>query len=106
MKVHAPYYAVIFTNIRTPCDSGYNETAEKMLALAAEQPGFIGVEHARESVGITVSYWESLRAIADWKAQTDHSQAREKGRKLWYEEYSVRICKVEREYHFRRDIQD
>jgi heme-degrading monooxygenase HmoA len=104
MKPHTPYYAVIFTNTRTQTDAGYNQTSEQMLALAAEQPGFLGVDHARQSVGITVSYWESLKAIADWKAQADHALAREKGRELWYEEYSVRICKVEREYHFSRGL--
>lgn len=104
MKPDTPYYAVIFTNIRTQSDAGYKQTAEQMLSLAAEQPGFLGVDHARESVGITVSYWESLKAIADWKSQADHALAREKGRKLWYEEYSVRICKVEREYHFNKGL--
>lgn len=103
MKAFIPYYAVIFTTVRTPVDEGYSEMAEAMLELASRQPGYLGVEHARDSIGITVSYWESLEAIAAWKEQADHKVAQEKGRAAWYDEYTLRICRVEREYDFRRN---
>lgn len=74
--------------------------AAKMEDLARKQPGFLGVESAWETIGITVSYWESLKAIADWKANNEHLFAQEMGKSHWYQDYSVRICKVEREYHF------
>ncbi len=106
MSTQPPYYAVIFTNHRTPQEAGYSDMAADMMALAARQPGFLGVDHAREDVGITVSYWESLEAIAAWKAQADHRQAQEKGRTLWYRQYTVRICRVEREYSFERTTSD
>lgn len=102
MKPFKPYYAVIFTTVRTPVEEGYAEMAEAMLELASRQPGYLGVEHARDAIGITVSYWESLEAIAAWKDQADHRVAREKGRAQWYAEYTLRICRVEREYDFRR----
>lgn len=70
------------------------------MALAKQQPGFLGVESAREEVGITVSYWESLEAIAAWKAHAEHTQARAQGRKQWYEQFSVRIARVEKAYDF------
>lgn len=95
-----PYYAVIFTSIRTEGDHGYGEMAEQMVALARHQPGFLDVESARETVGITVSYWESLDAIAKWKANTDHLFVQRKGRSDWYKKYKVRICLVEQEYGF------
>lgn len=100
MNLKAPYYAVIFTNKRRAGDNGYAEMAERMLQLARQQPGFLGVDHAREEIGITVSYWESLEAIASWKAHPEHTVARELGRKKWYSHYKLRICKVEREYDF------
>ncbi len=93
-----PYYAVIFTSVRTEGDNGYSETAERMVELAAQQPGFLGVESAREEIGITVSYWESLEAIKNWRENYEHSQARQQGRDTWYSQFRVRICKVEREY--------
>lgn len=93
-----PYYAVIFTSTRTSGDNGYGAMADKMMALAQQQPGFIGVESAREDVGITVSYWQSVQAIKDWKVNTEHLKAQEKGRKLWYDAFSVKIAKVEKEY--------
>lgn len=97
---HPPYYAVIFTSLRTEGDNNYGITAEKMEELAQQQKGYLGVESAREEVGITVSYWETLEAIKNWKLQVDHTEAREKGRTTWYKEFKVRICKVERDYGF------
>ena len=94
------YYAVIFTSTRTEVEAGYAEMATKMVELAKAQPGFIGMESARSEIGITVSYWESLEAIKNWKANMEHLGAQEKGRTTWYKNYKVRIAKVEREYEF------
>ncbi|MFN3138479.1 MAG: antibiotic biosynthesis monooxygenase family protein [Allomuricauda sp.] len=102
MNPQQPYYAVIFTSLRTPGDEGYAQMAEEMETLARKQPGFLDVESAREGVGITVSYWESLEAIANWKAQLDHRQAQKQGRERWYSWYKVRVCLVEREYEFNK----
>jgi heme-degrading monooxygenase HmoA len=95
-----PYYAVIFTSVRTEGDNDYGSTAQRMVELAKQQPGFFGVESAREDVGITVSYWESLEAIRDWKYQSEHVTARDAGREKWYQCYKTRICLVERDYGF------
>lgn len=97
-----PYYAVIFSSLRTDVDEGYHETAERMLELAAEQPGYLGVEGVREGLGITVSYWESLEAIRNWKQVAEHVVAQQKGRTDWYSAYKTRICKVERDYGFEK----
>ena len=93
-----PYFAVIFTSIRQPGDDGYAETADRMLRLAAGQPGFLGFESARQEIGITISYWESMDAIANWKANAEHLDAQRRGRRDWYKWYRVRVCRVEREY--------
>ncbi|MDF0707103.1 antibiotic biosynthesis monooxygenase family protein [Flagellimonas okinawensis] len=100
MQTAKPYYAVIFTSLRTDGDQGYAKMAEEMETLARKQAGFLDIESAREGVGITVSYWESLEAIANWKAHMDHRQAQKNGIKTWYSWYKVRICRVEREYEF------
>ena len=94
------YYAVIFTSTRTEVEAGYAEMAIKMVELAKAQPGYIGMESARSEIGITVSYWESLEAIKNWKANMEHLEAHEKGKTTWYKNYKVRIAKVEREYEF------
>ncbi len=93
-----PYYAVIFTSILTEGDNGYGETAVRMMDLAAQQPGFLGVESARQHVGITVSYWSSLEAISHWKQNSEHLVAQKYGRSRWYADFRIRISKVEREY--------
>jgi len=95
-----PYYAVIFTSLRTPEDAGYAEMADKMETLARQQPGYLGHESAREGIGITISYWESLEAIRNWKQHTDHLFAQQQGRAQWYRAYKTRICLVERDYGF------
>ncbi len=97
-----PYYAVIFTSLLSEDTKGYSEMALKMEDLAKKQPGYLGFESAREGVGITVSYWESLEDIKAWKAQLEHLKAQKFGRSRWYQQYTVRICKVEREYSFRK----
>ncbi len=95
-----PYYAVIFTSLRTDVDRGYGHMADRMVELAAQQPGFLGVESTRDAngLGITVSYWESEAAIARWKANTEHQVAQEAGKKTWYSGYQLRVARVERDY--------
>ncbi|KJG07775.1 JEMB protein [Photobacterium angustum] len=93
-----PYYAVIFTSVRTADDNDYGETANRMIELAEQQAGYLGSESAREDVGITVSYWADLESIKNWKANTEHQAAQKTGRKLWYESFKVRISRVERDY--------
>lgn len=95
-----PYYAVIFSSIKTNKDEGYEEMAEFMVNLAKQQEGFLGIESARDEIGITVSYWKDLESIRNWKNQVDHQVAQKRGKKEWYKAYKVRIAKVERDYEF------
>jgi heme-degrading monooxygenase HmoA len=101
-----PYYAVIFTSVLNKNAENYDEMAIKIEDLAKQQKGFLGIESARNKTndqeGITVSYWESLEAILNWKNNEDHAIAISKGKEIWYKKYTVRICKVEREYEFEK----
>lgn len=99
----APYYAVIFTSIRTTGDNGYGELAEKMAQLSAEQDGFLGMEHAAsDGLSITICYWDSLDAIAKWRENSEHKVAQMKGYETFYQSFATRICKVERNNFFER----
>jgi heme-degrading monooxygenase HmoA len=95
-----PCYAVIFSSVRTAADDGYDSMAQRMVELAAQQPGFLGIESARgaDGHGITVSYWESETAITNWKANAEHRAAQEAGRARWYASYKLRVARVERAY--------
>lgn len=95
-----PYYTVIFSAKRTPGDAGYGAMAEAMSQLAAQQPGYLGAESARnaDGFGMTVSYWDSEAAILNWKNNARHLIAQEKGQSTWYEHYEIRVAKVERAY--------
>lgn len=97
-----PYYAVIFTNLRTELEAGYHDTADRMVELAQQQPGYLGHESVRDGLGITISYWDSLEAIRNWKQNAEHQLAQQKGRTDWYSHYKTRICKVERDYGFEK----
>ena len=94
-----PYYAVIFSSTRTSeDDAGYAEMATRMVELAQQQPGFLGIESAREEVGITVSYWSDLDSIRAWKQNAEHQVAQQMGLQRWYASYRTPIAKVERDY--------
>jgi heme-degrading monooxygenase HmoA len=107
MSMESSCYAVIFSSQRRAgadgaADDGYEQAADQMLALAAQQPGYLGVESARGSdgFGITVSYWASEQAIRDWKQVAEHRAVQTHGREHWYVHYQVRIARVERAYGF------
>lgn len=96
-----PYYAVIFTSVRTPVDENYTETAEQMTALAAQLPCYLGVDSVRDpasGVGITVSYWRDEDSIRAWKRRSEHLVAQRLGVEKWYETYVTHVAKVERSY--------
>jgi len=95
-----PYYAVIFTSLNTAGYNGYAEMANRMEMLATQQEGFLGMESARNELGITVSYWNDLDSIKKWKHHAEHTIAREKGKTLWYKSFKTRIALVEQDYEF------
>jgi heme-degrading monooxygenase HmoA len=95
-----PYYAVIFTSLRTEVEQGYSAMSDKMEELAKKQPEFLGMESSRDGLGITISYWKSLEAIKEWKNNSQHLVAQELGKKQWYKSFKTRICKVELDYEF------
>jgi len=95
-----PYYAVIFTSRRTAGDRGYGDMAARMGKLAAKQPGYLGIDSVRDvgGCGITVSYWRDEASILAWKRDTEHQQAQRGGQQTWYDDYQVRVARVERAY--------
>jgi heme-degrading monooxygenase HmoA len=98
---HLPYYAVIFSSQLDRSNSGYNEMAGRMVELASEQEGYLGIESARseDGFGITVSYWRDEASIVQWKKNAEHRLAQEYGHSSWYEHFELRIARVERAYN-------
>ena len=99
-----PYYAVIFTSLRTPIEEGYDSTADQMVKLGSEQPGFLGIESMRsaDGLGATISYWRSLEDIARWRNVFEHLVAQKLGREKWYRAFTLRVAKVEDDWSFER----
>jgi heme-degrading monooxygenase HmoA len=106
MSIPPPYYAVIFSSVRTADDpAGYDMTSQRMVELAEQQPGFLGIESVRgaDGQGITVSYWTSEEAIRGWRDHVEHRLAQQQGREKWYGRFSLRVCRVERAWDFPAD---
>lgn len=101
-NLKTPCYAVIFTTLLTNNQADYEETSKRMEKLAKQQDGYLVIESARSKIGITVSYWKDLASITKWKKNIEHTEARANGRNKWYQQYQLRICKVERDYGFER----
>lgn len=97
-----PYYVVTFASQRRDGDDGYSAMADAMVALAAKQPGYLGVESARgaDGFGITNSFWADEASIRAWKAEVDHLEAQRRGQADWYSAYAVRVGRIERAYGF------
>lgn len=95
-----PYHVVVFVSRLARDDPDYAAMARLMAELAAEQPGYLGHESARDpsGVGITVSYWRDAAAIAAWKSECRHSAAQRRGARDWYDAYTVHVAQVERCY--------
>ncbi len=106
MLPEPPYYAVVFTSHRRPGDHGYAEAADRMEELVRAQPGFLGMDSARDpgGLGITVGYFKDERSIRAWREHVEHAAARERGRARWYEDYTVHVARVERSYAFTRSV--
>ena len=101
-NLNTPYYAIVFKTILTDNIAEYHETGGKMQAFEKLQKGYLGIESARNDIGITVSYWETLDDIIAWKNNIEHTNARNLGREKWHQKYQLHICKQEREYGFEK----
>ena len=91
------YFAVIFTAQRTLSDEDmYSLTSERMVELAQQQLGFLGVESVRgeDGIGITVSYWRDRAAIRNWRINVEHLAAQQMGRQEFYSWYHLRVAEV------------
>ena len=98
-----PYYAVIFTTVKSENQEGYAGMNARMFELAKQQKGYLGIESAKGEIGISVTYWETLEDIARWKNHAEHQAAQRKGYETWYQAFATRVCLVERDNIFERN---
>ncbi|MFF4379118.1 antibiotic biosynthesis monooxygenase family protein [Kitasatospora sp. NPDC001547] len=100
-----PYYAVVFTSVRTQDQSGYGETSARMEELVKDIPGFLGMDHAQNPGGlsITVGYFRDAEALTEWRTNAEHRVAQQRGRADWYQGYTLHVAKVERSHGFVRE---
>ncbi len=92
-------YAVIFKAKTNELNDAYFETASRMRELAINNYGcseFISVTEGDQE--ISISYWNSVNDISNWKQNSEHLVAQELGKKAWYESYHVQVVEILREY--------
>ncbi|MCT8001030.1 antibiotic biosynthesis monooxygenase [Sphingomonas sanguinis] len=95
--------AVIFVSQRTAEDAqGYADAAAAMDGLAAQQPGYRGVDSVRDAdgLGITISWWADEASALAWRNHPDHTAIRDRGRARWYSHYEVAVTTVARDYRW------
>jgi len=99
-----PYYAAVFTTVRTEDQSGYTETSSYLEDLVKDMPGYLGMDHAQTpgGLGITVSYFRDADALTQWRTDVEHRAAQRRGRAQWYQDYTLHVAKVERSSGFTR----
>ncbi|MDX2168218.1 MAG: antibiotic biosynthesis monooxygenase [Deltaproteobacteria bacterium] len=94
-----PYYAVIAPAELNPDLEGYAQTALRLMQVAREVDGFLGIESCiAGNFSLAVSYWRSLEAIAEWRRHAEHRLAKDNGMQRWFAAYCTRIARVERVY--------
>ncbi|MEO9601545.1 antibiotic biosynthesis monooxygenase [Parasphingorhabdus sp.] len=97
--------AVIFCALRTGVEEeAYQAAATAMSELVAQQPGYLGEDHARspDGFGITISYWRDDASAKAWRDNPDHAAIREQGRDKWYSAYSLHVSRIERAYDWQK----
>ena len=96
---------VMFISQRSGDDAaGYAEAAAAMDALAAQQPGYRGMDHVADadSVAITLSYWADEASAVAWRQHPEHSAIRDAGRGRWYLWYRLHVAAIGRSYDWQR----
>ncbi len=95
-----PFYAVIFISRKSENLQGYEEMDNRMMELAAQQPGYLGYSSvSKPDGGIFISYWKDEASIANWRNNMQHGEAKAQA-KTWYAYYHSMITRVESSHIF------
>ena len=78
----------------------YERWAARIHDLAVRMPGFISIKTftAEDGERVSIVEFESEEDVLAWRNQPDHREAQELGRKLFYSEYRIQVCRPIRDY--------
>jgi len=92
-------YAVIFKAVVKQFDQQYEAMLVELRALSVNKYGCIDIQSVTEGENdVTISYWNNLEDIKQWKQDDRHLLAQGLAMEKWYKSYEVQVVEVIREY--------
>ncbi|EST58880.1 antibiotic biosynthesis monooxygenase family protein [Proteus cibi] len=97
--------AVIFeVKIKPGKQDRYLSLATDLKPLLTDIEGFISIERfqslSTKGKLLSLSWWESEKAVLQWKQHSLHKSAQQEGRKSIFDFYKISIVSLTREYSF------
>lgn len=90
------------SRLRPEHQEEYEQWATRIHDIAVRMPGFLSIKTftAEDSERVSIVEFESEETMKAWREQADHRQAQELGRKQFYSEYHIQVCRIVRDYSF------
>ena len=99
-------FLVVFRNRkRADIDyAAYEAEADRMLALAQAQPGYLSFKSYASDDGevIALSEWADADAALAWRRVAEHAEVQARGRGEYYQSYTLFACADPRIHRFTR----
>jgi heme-degrading monooxygenase HmoA len=93
---------VFRSRLRPEAADEYMEWSARMNALAQTMPGYISHKGftAPDGERVTIVEFEDEESLRGWSHQSEHMEAKQKGRTSFYSEYRIQVCAVQRQSDF------
>jgi heme-degrading monooxygenase HmoA len=88
------------SRLRPENQEAYQRMASHMHELAQQMPGFISIKtfNAPDGERVSLVEFESEATHNAWRRHPEHQEAQRLGRELFYSEFQIQVCHVERAY--------
>ena len=97
-----PQVVCIFRSVRSDHSAReYEQWSKRMDELVATMPGYVSHTSFRDGTserGVTISYFQSMKDLVAWKNVSEHREAQDLGRSLFYTEYEIEVAEIVRHY--------
>jgi heme-degrading monooxygenase HmoA len=93
---------VFRSRLREDAAPGYHDTADEMLALARQMPGFVDFKsfHADDGERVSLVTFADQASQDGWREHVAHREAQRRGRADWYAAYSIQVSNCTKAHEF------